>query len=379
MSAKAGCVWVLVILMVWTPLGYAGHGDAAGDPAGSGRALRTAPLIRGTLWWVVYEGYAGWSRAQFEQAIDAQRAVGFDVLWILNTPDLLRRATAPAFAGVGEGGGVRDLLAMIYDIADAKGMRVISDLPKGGWYGKTDAEDMIGTITGFVTRYHKRYGRHTSFYGWYLNHEINPIAPDDAKQSAYWRQVWKAVVQACHTEAPGTVVTISPFFLLDESSRRGFVYLTPKQYAGWWGTTLKETGIDILMLQDSGEHLSFFTLEEREPFFAAVAGACHGAGAEFWVNVETGEAHVADWDEYITLYWEKKVPWRFTPIDWLEQKLNLAARYADRIINWGYFPYMDPCPPSGKEQEGSRAAYEAYKAYYERARKASVAPANARK
>ncbi len=53
-----------------------------------------------------------------------------------------------------------------------------------------------------------------------------------------------------------------------------------------------KTGIDILMLQDSGEHLAFFTIEQREPFFNSVAKACHNAGAQFWVNVETGEADV---------------------------------------------------------------------------------------
>ncbi len=323
--------------------------------------LRTEPVLRGTLWWVVDRPGAVWDRDRLRTAIEAQREVGFDLLWVFNTPALLEQATTSEEAGT-----PKDTMAIVYDLADEMGMGVIVDLPKGGWYQKNTAEEMIAAMTGFAERYHARYGKHDSFYGWYLNHEINPIAPDGAAESAFWRRVWKAAAKACHEKAPGSVVTISPFFLLDEPSRRGFVYLSPKQYADWWGTTLAETGIDILMLQDSGEHLSFFTLEQREPFFAAVAEACHRAGAQFWVNVETGEAHVANWDEYIKLYWEKKVPWRFTPMPWLEQKLRLAAKHGDVLINWGYYPYMNPCPLTGQAQEGQQEAYEAYKAYYRR-------------
>ena len=139
----------------------------------------------------------------------------------------------------------------------------------------------------------------------------------------------------------GVIVAISPFFLLDDTSRRGFICLTPQQYAQWWGATLKETGIDVIMLQDSGEHLAFFTLEQREPFWAATAEAAQGE-TQFWLNVETGEADVRSWEEYLPLESRRKVPWRFTPIEWLEQELRLASKYADHIVNWGYFPYMDP-------------------------------------
>lgn len=335
--------------------------------AEEGGALRTAPLMRGTLWWITYEDHAAWTRAEFDAAIGAQQAVGFDVLWVLNTPQIFQKALDTEADGE-----CKDLMGLVYDVADGRGMHVLADVPKGGWYGQTIADEMCDTIQQFVVQFHDRYGEHASFYGWYLNHEINPIAPEDKAQSAYWRGVWRRVVETCHRTAPGSVVTISPFFLLDEPRRRGFVYLAPEQYAAWWGKTLEATGIDVLMLQDSGEHLSFFTLEQREPFFAAVAAACREAGAEFWVNVETGEADVADWDEFLALSREGTTPWRFTPMPWLEKKLRLAARYADGIINWGYFPYMAPGPSSGKVQSGRQDAYAAYKAYFERMRNAGA-------
>ncbi len=330
--------------------------------AAAADAPRTPPLMRGTLWWIVQAQPGDWTPERLEQAIDAQRAVGFDVLWILNTPDLLNKAEAP---------DALDVMETVHALADARGMRVLADLPVGGWYGKTPADAMISTINAHALRYHARYGKHPSFYGWYLNHEINPIAPEDTEQSAFWRMVWKAVTENCHRAAPGSVMAISPFFLLDAARRRGFVYLTPAQYAAWWGKTLSETGMDLLMLQDSGEHLAFFTLEQREPFWAAMKEACHASGAQFWINVESGEADVPDWETYLTLEAEKKVPWRFTPMDWLRKKLELASKHADSLINWGYFPFMDPHPRPGAQNSFSvsagsaYASYSAYRSYFQ--------------
>lgn len=313
---------------------------------------RTAPLMRGTLWWIAVDEAHRWTRAGLETAIDEQRALGFDVLWILNTPELLRLATLPDAS--------RDILADLYALADEKEMHVIADLPMGGWYGKVSAEEMSAVIAAHARKLHGRYGVHPSFYGWYLNHEINPIAPGEEKEPAFWRSVWKESAAVCHKLKTGSVVTISPFFLLDDGGHRGFVYLTPEQQAAFWEASLRQSGIDVLMLQDSGEHLSFFTIEQREPFFAAMAAACHRAGAQFWVNVETGEAHVRDWKDFLARTATKDVPWRFTPMPGLERKLALAARYADSVINWGYFPYMDP-----SQDETARTAHAAYKKYSE--------------
>lgn len=323
----------------------------------------TDPLMRGTLWWVADRQECPWTQAELRATVEAQRAVGFDLLWLLNTPALLRTAQASEQADL-----PRDVLEWLFTIADDADMKVIVDLPKGGWYGKTGADAMVAEICEYVRTCHGRYGRHRSFHGWYLNHEINPIAPENADESKYWRRVWREVVQACHAAAPGSIVTISPFFLLDEPRRRGFVYQTPGQFATWWGGTLRETGIDVLMLQDSGEHLAFFTLEQREPFWAATARACKDAGAAFWLNIESGEADVKDWEEFLRHEQAGTVPWRSTPMPWLAEKLRKAAEYADNIVNWGYFPYMDPLPRCGNTPADicdAAAAYAAYKTYFE--------------
>jgi hypothetical protein len=273
-----------------------------------------------------------------------------------------------------------DLLGIIYSLADKKGMKVISDIgtPAGAWYGKISAEKMADSMRRYIDHYNARYGSHKSFWGWYLNHEINPLKPGETAPSVFWRTVWKAAVEECHKVKPESVVTISPFFLLDKDALRGFEYLQPVVYEKWWTETLKETGIDILMLQDSGAgHLSFFSLDERKPFLAAFANACKQAGCKFWVNVETGQVDAKNWPDAITMERNRQKKWVFTPIDWLEQKLELASEYGEGIINWGYFPLMNPVKddgpwPAGEVDgqlisfAGQKKAYEDYLAYYKK-------------
>jgi hypothetical protein len=240
---------------------------------------------------------------------------------------------------------INDVLELIYTTADEFNMKVISDidLRGGDLYQKSSIEELVLKSDTYIKAYYKKYKHHPSFWGWYLNNEINPIENTDVKQSAFWRTIWKSVVDRCHEIAPGTKVTISPFFLLDKESLRGFKYLEPAEYEEWWYNTMKETGIDILMLQDSGaEHLSLFTLKDREPFFAAFANACRKAEKEFWLNVETGQVEAKDWEHALQMERDFNRAWTFTEIDWLKQKLNLASRYATGIINWGYYPLMNP-------------------------------------
>lgn len=274
--------------------------------------------------------------------------------------------------GVEKEGDGMDALDIIYRVAEEKGMRVIADLNMNGGelYKKHTLEYVNSEYKKHIPLFYKRYGKYKSFWGWYLNNELNPLKPDEVTNSTYWRKAWKAAVSECKRVAPKTVVTISPFFLLDKNAYRGFEYLQPIVYEQWWAKTLAETGIDILMLQDSGaEHLGFFTLEDRRPFFQAFKNACEQAGSKLWLNVETGEVDARDWEDAIQMERSNTQKWVYTKTEWLAQKLALAAEFGDNIVNWGYYPYMNPALSAGPYLSDNTPAdireanYTSYKDY----------------
>ena len=273
-----------------------------------------------------------------------------------------------------EGQPAIDVLRMIYSIAEEKGMRVVADLNMNGGelYKQYTPDEVAANYHLYVQQFYKRYGGYQSFWGWYINNELNPLKPDETEISGFWRTVWKSAVETCKEVAPESRVLISPFFIMDREKHRGFDFLDPIDYERWWANTLATTGIDILMLQDSGaEHLSFFTLEDRRPFFQAFKNACDQAGSEFWLNVESGQVDAHDWEEAVTAERTGTQHWVYTPTDWLAQKLELAAEYGTNIVNWGYYPYMVPAVSPGPYLSDElpvalrSESYQSYKAYYE--------------
>lgn len=268
-----------------------------------------------------------------------------------------------------------DVLDIIYRIAAEKNMRVISDLNVNGGdvYKNFTVEAAESQYKSFVKKYHDRYGKYKSFWGWYLNNELNPLKENETTMSTFWRKIWKSAVTACKNVAPASKVTISPFFLLDKESYRGFEYLQPITYEKWWSKTLSETGIDILMIQDSGaEHLGFYTIADRRPFLQAFKNACDQSGSELWINVETGEVDAKNWEEAIQMEKSNTQKWVYTKTEWLAEKLDLATEFGNEIISWGYYPYMNPIATAGPylvdntPEETLKANYNSYKAFYNR-------------
>ena len=273
------------------------------------------------------------------------------------------------------------IIGAIFDGADELGMQIVveTNVTGGGLFEEgADLDTLVCRQKEWMRSFHAAFGDHPSFAGWYFGNEINPVDTLDVAKSLFWRTLWGESSKTAKELDPDDVTTISPFFILDKDEWRGFRYFQPEEYRVWWAASLLAGGIDILMLQDSGaEHQAFFTLEERRPFLEAFADACHQAGSQFWVNVETGQVRAEDWPDAVAQERERRRNWEFTPIDFLAQKLDLAAQYATGTINWGYYPLMTPTDGAAvslKDIDGQKAIdlstrkenYEAYKAYAEK-------------
>ena len=123
--------------------------------------------------------------------------------------------------------------------------------------------------------------------------------------------------------------------------------------------------VDIVALQDSGEHLSCYTLEDRRPFFAAMKEACGAAGKTFWANVESGELEVASLDDYVARFGlkthvndPKLAPyWRAVPAEKFRDKLRLAGEFTGTAVTWGYQEFLRPA--RSPQAAAAHAAYAA--------------------
>jgi hypothetical protein len=331
----------------------AASADAA-DAAASSRVCRCRPLISGALRqydpaFSAAQGKAGWVRE-----LDDERAIGFDLLWLSSVPSALSVS--------GPGDPFLDLL----DLCAERRVPVILDTGlTGRWYATQDLGEETRVVRGNVAEIARRYGQHPAFHAWYVPHEIYVA---DNLFGMFMNELYPAVVQMCKRATPDKDVTLSPFFILDKDKVFGdFRYVEPAEYETYWADLIKRSGFDTIMLQDSGEHFSYITNEQRRPFFAAMRNACDTAGAKLWGNVETAEFDCPSIDEYVRRYGRvhhstvKNAPWRPVPIDRLETKLQLAAQFCDRIVTWGYNEF---CRPHLNE----RAAqwYADYRDYHQR-------------
>jgi len=310
--------------------------------------LRCPPLISGPLWWLdaaesAKRGVSGW-----RDELDRQRKIGFDLLWLTNAPAALDHPDDP--------------LGKLMDLCARRKVQVILDTGSTGmWYGKLDLPKELEVCRGNIKRIGERFAGHPAFYAWYIPHEIYMCWGEFA---AYIDGLYPALTESCRT-ASDLPVTLSPFFILDRDKVFGdFRYNEPDEYRRFWARLIRKSGLDVIMLQDSGEHFSYVTNEQRRPFFKAMHGACRDAGARLWGNVETAEYVCPSIEEYVRLYGRvhhsaaKGLPWRPVPIERLKEKLALAAEFSERIVTWGYREF---CRPSiGPAAEKWYADYRLY-------------------
>lgn len=290
---------------------------------------------------------AGW-----RDELDQQARIGFDLLWLVNTPNMLRSETDTAS------------LQSLMDLCAKRKVRVILDAgcPEM-WYTNLDIEHAIKVCAEQTVSVGDRFKGHPAFFAWYVPQEIYMTWPDEPMH-AYIEKLYPALVKQCK-QAADLPVTVSPFFILDRDKVFGdFRYAEPREYERYWTKLIKRSGLDVVMLQDSGEHFSYVTNEQRRPFFEAMAAACASAGAGFWGNVETAEYVCESKEEFVRRFGRvhhsaaKGLEWRPVPIERLKEKLELASEYCENIVTWGYREFCRP-----QTSEAARKWYDDYRAY----------------
>lgn len=303
------------------------------DPAQHKPKYLCRPVISGSLWWVNPAQCEQWGISGWRDELDRQQRIGFNLLWLVNAAGILDN---PKFS-------LRDLL----DLCGKRKMQVVLDTGSSEmWYAAPlDVRKELDVCGVNIEKIGERFKDHPAFYAWYVPQEIYMCWGDFAK---YIDELYPALVDKCK-KAADRPVTLSPFFILDRDKVFGdFRFNEPDEYRRYWSHLIRRSGFDVIMLQDSGEHFSYVTNDQRRPFFEAMQAACRESGSELWGNVESAEFECPSKEEYVRRYGRvhhstvKDAPWRPVPVDRLKQKLQLAAEYSTKIVTWGYTEYGRP-------------------------------------
>ncbi|MEI2727278.1 MAG: DUF4434 domain-containing protein [Verrucomicrobiota bacterium] len=315
-------------------------------------AARPEARLMGTLWWMspndLNRPIAAW-QAEFDQL----EALGIRIL-VLNGP----------FFGENPPPGAADPTEAFFNEADRRGLSIYMDtLSAPDWWTLSDPAPEIARARARIESLNHRYGQHRSFTGWYIPYELYVMWDAPAELITV---LYRDISAACKRVSPPKPVMLSPFFILDQAGDLGsFRWATPAEYQQFWTTLLQQSQVDIVALQDSGEHLSCYTLDQRRPFLAAMKSACATANKQFWINIEVGELNVASLSDYTNRFGYKThvndpktaTAWQAVAPDKLRYKLELAGEYTDTSISWGYQQFIRPT--LGPEAVQLHQAYEA--------------------
>jgi hypothetical protein len=253
------------------------------------------------------------------------------------------------FVGRPLDGVTPDPMGALLSELDRRGIEVFLDtLAAPQWWTVADPGAEIDRACARIRVLENRYGEFACFRGFYIPYELYVFW---GGQADLIRRLYGEISACCKETAPDREVLVSPFFILDRDGYLGdFRWAEPAEYEAFWKGILSEAAIDIVALQDSGEHLACYTLEQRAPFFRAMKTACDATGTELWANIETGELNVAGMEDYVARFGlkthvndAKTAPfWRGVPAHKLLRKLEFAHAFTHTAITWGYREFIRP-------------------------------------
>jgi hypothetical protein len=312
--------------------------------------LKRARLI-GCLWFVSPGSQSG-SIDLNATELDAIEGLGMRLV-VLNGPMIGQRVVA----------GAEDPAEKLFAEGDLRHLEFFVDtgaLPN--WWVQPDAAAELSRARERIQLLHQRYGHHPSFRGFYVPYETYVMW---GAQRELTRTLYREAAAACKVVAPNKPVLISPFFILDDQHVLGdFRWATPQEFEEFWIEVLCSSAVDIVALQDRGEHLSYYTDQQCAPFFTAMKKACVASGKELWANVETGELAVNSPADYVARFGRKthvndprtQPYWRGVPAERFDAKLRFVNSYSSTAITWGYREFVRP-----SNSRGSTNLYRDYR------------------
>lgn len=275
------------------------------------------------------------SADQWDAEFTAMQSAGID-LWIYQwTADSGHKTTIyPTRLPGWQQSSVYDQVEMALATAKRHQMKVYMGLAfNDAWWQKessdrawlqTETSAMSAVADELYDRYYSRYP--DTFAGWYINWEM-----DNANGYNFLPADKKNIIEALagissHLKAlnPRLPAAIAPFF----NSRIG---ASPRRWQYFWYDVLRETQVDILMLQD-GVGVNHASVEQLPQWFGAVCDAAHAAGKQCWSDLEN----------FTSPSGSDSGPFSPAPPERVAAQHRAVAPYVDRIVTFSFIAYMSP-------------------------------------
>ncbi|MFZ5517645.1 MAG: DUF4434 domain-containing protein [Candidatus Zhuqueibacterota bacterium] len=258
-----------------------------------------------------------WGREEWLREFDVMKSIGMDTVIIIRAG---YRNSVIFSSKVIDGFLVNeeDLARLFFEAADQRKMKLFFGIYDSGRYWmENDWKKEADINLKFIDEVWDRYGRHESFYGWYLTHEVSQ------GENSYIQLV-TTIADYCKRITPGKSTLISPYY--HGAKHNAASAISVAQHEKIWREIFREINgyIDICAFQDGHVHF-----HELETWMQVTRHLADEFGMTMWSNCES---------------FDRDMPIRFLPIDWRKMKAKLVATcpYVEKIITFEFPHFMSP-------------------------------------
>ncbi len=183
-----------------------------------------------------------------------------------------------------------------------------------------EAAAMNAVADELYQNYYSRYA--DVFAGWYINWEMDNVSGYNFLPSQNQNMVTALQEVSGHLKTlnPDLPASLAPFF----NSELG---AGPRRWQYFWYDLLRQTSVDIVMLQD-GVGVAHAEVKQLPEWFQAVCDGVHAAGKQCWSDLEN-----------FTQVGEGFIP---GPPDRVAAQHQAVAPLVDRIVTFSFITYMSP-------------------------------------
>lgn len=283
-----------------------------------------------------------WHQERWEQELSMLKNIGIREIILASIADTKSKyavyfSELPNFTH-----GSSDMVFTALSAANKLGMKVRVGLGfSDDWWTKFSDKSWLNREVlvnkAIIREVASKYGIYASFSGWYIPYEFSQFIIFTKKQQLNINSFFKDITSEIKHALPKDTM-IAPYYY-------GILRcITPLRY---WSiiveNTLKDTGIDIVALQDSiGARFSY--MKQLPKIYYYTRKACDAIGIKFYVDVET---FTHSFSGFIS-----------APQDRIEKQLSIANDYTNHLVAFSIDHYQN------KLEQNQAEFYNDYYDYY---------------